>query len=461
MLNNEKKIDFAQLGVAASIIKNLTNAGVTLAKPIQEQAIPAMLAGRDVLGIAQTGSGKTYAFSLPILTKIFPEGEKRRPKTAKALILAPTRELAVQIEDAVKKAARGAHIATALVLGGVSRLSQIKRMAAGVDILIATPGRLMDLIRDKAVDLSDTKFLILDEADRMLDMGFIKDVRQIAQTVNAKHQTALFSATMPSEIAALAQTLLRDPLRVEVAPQGTTAAQINQVVHEVATRDKKRVLSSLLTDPSLQSVIVFTRTKHGADSVTRHLEKTGFSVAAIHGNKSQNARQRALKDFRDGKVRVLVATDIAARGIDVPGISHVINFDLPDEGESYVHRIGRTGRNGADGEAITLFDEALERARLRAVERVTRLKLIRVKIPDQFGPLPEGRSALISAGEAQPERSDDRTKFKNKKRFGSRFKGEERRGINSVSKRAKSGNSTQKRDPNKNFSEKRFSKKVA
>lgn len=461
MLTKQIQIDFAQLGVAAPIIKNLTQAGVTLAKPIQEQAIPALLAGRDILGIAQTGSGKTYAFSLPILTKIFPEGDKRRPRTARALILAPTRELAVQIEDAVKKAAKGAHIATALVLGGVSRLSQIKRMAPGVDILIATPGRLMDLVRDKAVDLSDTKFLILDEADRMLDMGFIKDVRQIAQTVNPKHQTALFSATMPSEIASLAQTLLRDPLRVEVAPQGTTAAQINQVVHEVATRDKKRVLSSLLTDPSLQSVIVFTRTKHGADSVTRHLEKMGFSVAAIHGNKSQNARQRALRDFRDGKVRVLVATDIAARGIDVPGISHVINYDLPDEGESYVHRIGRTGRNGAAGEAITLFDEALERTRLRAVERVTRLKLSRVKIPDQFGPLPEKRSTLNSTDEAQPVRNDGRAKFNNKKRFGSRFKGEERLGKKSASKRIKSGKLTQKRTTNKNFSDKRASKKVA
>lgn len=379
---------FEALGVSPILAKNLLKAGMNAPKPIQEQAIPAMLADCDILGIAQTGSGKTFAFGLPVLTKILSMGDKRRPKTARALILAPTRELAVQIEEAIHMVSKGTHLSTCLVLGGVSRNGQVKRMAQGIDVLIATPGRLMDLVREKNIDLSGTHYLVLDEADRMLDMGFIKDVRQIAKLVNKNRQTALFSATMPSEIEKLAQTLLHDPVHIEVARQGTTAAEINQVLHTVDRRDKKDVLNKLLTNPSLSSVIVFTRTKHGADSVTRNLAKTGYSVAAIHGNKSQNARQKALKGFRDGTVRILVATDIAARGIDVPGISHVINYELPDEAESYVHRIGRTGRNGAHGEAITLYDASIESARLKAVERVIRMKLVREDVPPQFGPLP-------------------------------------------------------------------------
>lgn len=379
---------FEALGVSPILAKNLLKAGMNAPKPIQEQAIPAMLADCDILGIAQTGSGKTFAFGLPVLTKILSMGDKRRPKTARALILAPTRELAVQIEEAIHMVSKGTHLSTCLVLGGVSRNGQVKRMAQGIDVLIATPGRLMDLVREKNIDLSGTHYLVLDEADRMLDMGFIKDVRQIAKLVDKNRQTALFSATMPSEIEKLAQTLLHDPVHIEVAKQGTTAAEINQVLHTVDRRDKKDVLNKLLTNPSLSSVIVFTRTKHGADSVTRNLAKTGYSVAAIHGNKSQNARQKALKGFRDGTVRILVATDIAARGIDVPGISHVINYELPDEAESYVHRIGRTGRNGAHGEAITLYDASIESARLKAVERVIRMKLVREDVPPQFGPLP-------------------------------------------------------------------------
>lgn len=379
---------FEALGVSPILAKNLLKAGMNGPKPIQEQAIPAMLADCDILGIAQTGSGKTFAFGLPVLTKILSMGDKRRPKTARALILAPTRELAVQIEEAIHMVSKGTHLSTCLILGGVSRSGQVKRMAQGIDVLIATPGRLMDLVREKNVDLSSTHYLVLDEADRMLDMGFIKDVRQIAKLVDKNRQTALFSATMPNEIEKLAQTLLHDPVHIEVARQGTTAAEINQVLHTVNRRDKKDVLNKLLTNPSLSSVIVFTRTKHGADSVTRNLEKAGYSVAAIHGNKSQNARQKALKGFRDGTVRILVATDIAARGIDVPGISHVINYELPDEAESYVHRIGRTGRNGAHGEAITLYDASIESARLKAVERVIRMKLVREDVPPQFGPMP-------------------------------------------------------------------------
>ena len=380
-------------------------------KPIQEQAIPAQLAGQDILGIAQTGSGKTAAFSLPILQKIITIGDKRKGKTARALILAPTRELAVQIEETIRKLSKGAHISTALVLGGVSRVAQINKMQAGVDVLIATPGRLTDLVRDNRVDLSETRWLVLDEADRMLDMGFINDVKRIAKGTHRDRQTALFSATMPKEVAALAAGLLRDPVRVEVAPQGTTAAEIKQVVHMIPTKQKKQVLSAMLKDETLASVIVFTRTKHGADAVTRVLEKDGYEVAAIHGNKSQNARQRALNGFKDGSVRVLVATDIAARGIDVVGISHVINFDLPDEPESYVHRIGRTGRNGASGSAITLYDPAEESVKLKAVERVTRMRLPMADSPIDLSSLParaansDQRPPRREGGSGAPARS--------------------------------------------------------
>ncbi len=365
---------FAKLGISGQLLKATLAAGFTEPKPIQEQAIPAQLEGRDILGIAQTGSGKTAAFALPILSKIIALGTKRRPKTARALILAPTRELAVQIEETIRVLAKGAHISTALVLGGVSRFSQVKKIGPGVDFLIATPGRLTDLVREKDVNLSETTWLVLDEADRMLDMGFINDVRRIAKATHPARQTALFSATMPNEIAELAKGLLRDPVRAEVAPQGTTAAEIVQGVVFARTKQKRKILSDMLADEAMRSVIVFARTKHGADRVTRDLERDGFEAAVIHGNKSQNARQKALNGFRDGSVRILVATDIAARGIDVPGISHVVNFDLPDEAESYVHRIGRTGRNGADGVAITLVDPT-ENAKLRQVERIIRMKL--------------------------------------------------------------------------------------
>ncbi|MCZ2328624.1 DEAD/DEAH box helicase [Bartonella sp. F02] len=385
----DKVNSFTALGLPSVITKNLIATGIVKPKPIQEKTIPMMLEGRDILGIAQTGSGKTLAFGLPVVSQILNLGDKRFPKTARALILVPTRELAVQIEETIRLVTKGAHLSTCLILGGVSRFTQIKRMKAGVDILIATPGRLMDLVREKYIDLSQSHFLILDEADRMLDMGFINDVQKIAKLLHEKRKTALFSATMPKEIIALANSLLNDPVKIEIVPQGTTATEIVQKLYCIPTREKKNALSKLLTNPALTSVIVFTRTKHGADAVSHYLEKTGYSVATIHGNKSQNARQRALKAFREGAVRVLVATDIAARGIDVPGISHVINYDLPDEAESYVHRIGRTGRNGASGDAITLFDKDIEGARLRAVERLIRIKLIREEIPPQFGEFPE------------------------------------------------------------------------
>ncbi len=377
VLNNDtttKPEGFAKLGIAGALLKATNEAGFIHPKPIQAKAIPAMLDRRDVLGVAQTGSGKTAAFALPILSQIAALDSRPARKTARALVLAPTRELAVQIEEAVRLFSKGARISTALVLGGMSRGAQVKKVASGVDVLVATPGRLIDLLRERDLDLSQTAWLVLDEADRMLDMGFINDVRKIARATHPQRQTAMFSATMPAEIVELANGLLRDPLRVEAAPQGTAAAEIEQSVVMARTKQKRQVLAGMLADEAMGQVLVFARTKHGADRVTRDLGRDGFEAAVIHGNKSQNARQRALNGFRDGSVRILVATDIAARGIDVPGISHVVNFDLPAEAESYVHRIGRTGRNGAAGSAITLCDPS-ETQMLRQIERLVRTKL--------------------------------------------------------------------------------------
>jgi len=365
---------FGPLGIEGKLLESAARAGFVEPKPIQVAAIPAQIAGKDILGVAQTGSGKTAAFALPILKHIAALGDKRKPKTCRALILAPTRELAVQIEETIRAISKGLHISTSLVLGGVSRGGQVKRMAQGVDILVATPGRLTDLVRQNEIVLSETRWLVLDEADRMLDMGFINDVKKIARATHPKRQTALFSATMPNEIEQLARGILRDPVHVEVAPQGTTAAEIHQSVVMARLKQKRNVLSTMLKDETMSRVIIFARTKHGADRVTRDLVRDGFEAAVIHGNKSQNARQRALNGFRDGEVRILVATDIAARGIDVPNITHVVNFDLPDEAESYVHRIGRTGRNGADGIAVTLCDPS-EGSKLRQVEKIIRMKL--------------------------------------------------------------------------------------
>ena len=367
-------ITFAGFGLPESLVRSLEKANFTTPTPIQAKAIPAQLEGRDILGIAQTGSGKTAAFSLPILAGLMNREGKREPRTTAALILAPTRELAVQIEDMIRVYSAGGHISTALVLGGVSRHAQIQKLARGVDILIATPGRLLDLLEDKKVRLDKTEWLVLDEADRMLDMGFIQPVRQIAAAVGFKRQTALFSATMAAEVAKLAASLLKDPVRVEAAPQGSVVVQIEQEIIMTGAKHKRTKLNELLKDGSLNRVILFTRTKHGADKVAKNLKIDGHTVAAIHGNKTQNARQNALRGFRNGKVRILVATDIAARGIDVPDISHVINYELPDDAENYVHRIGRTGRNGASGKAISLVD-GTERSKLRDVERLIRKTL--------------------------------------------------------------------------------------
>jgi len=365
---------FTELGLPAPIVAALTAAGFDTPTPIQAKAIPPQLQRRDIMGIAQTGSGKTAAFGLPILAGIAELTGRAAPMTTRALILAPTRELAVQIDEVLHKLDGSKRLSTVLVLGGTSRHAQVTKIARGVDVVVATPGRLKDLIDDRKLRLDQTRWLVLDEADRMLDMGFIGAVKQIAAQIGPRRQTAMFSATMAPEIAELAKGLLNDPVRVEANPAATTVGTIEQRVIFAGAKEKRVVLNTLLADKSLERVIIFSRTKHGADRVAKNLAADGHVAAAIHGNKSQNARQAALKGFASGQVRLLVATDIAARGIDVPNITHVINFELPDDAENYVHRIGRTARNGASGFAISLVD-GTETDKLRDVERLIRKTL--------------------------------------------------------------------------------------
>ena len=367
-------LTFVSLGVAEPILRALAAENYTHPTPIQAKAVPALLEGRDLLGIAQTGTGKTAAFGLPLLQKLSVGHVPPGPKQARALILAPTRELAVQIEQSLRTYGRFLNLKLAVILGGVSQNNQVRAMARGVDILVATPGRLLDLVQQKHVRLDAVESFIVDEADRMLDMGFIRDVRKLVALLPKKRQSMLFSATMPDDIAKLAHEMLNQPQRIEIAPQGRTADRVTQKLYFVPMPQKRQLLSELLKDVSLNRVIVFTRTKHGANRVAEHLSRTGVVAEAIHGNKSQNARQRALEMFRDGKARVLVATDIAARGIDIDNISHVVNFELPNEPESYVHRIGRTARAGTEGVAIS-FCDASERNYLRDIERLIRMKI--------------------------------------------------------------------------------------
>jgi ATP-dependent RNA helicase RhlE len=368
------ELSFAQLGVSEPLCRALAAENYTHPTPIQAQAIPLLLQGRDLLGIAQTGTGKTAAFALPILQRLGKPQQPVSPKACHALILAPTRELAIQIGDSFATYGRHLGLRHTVILGGVGQPQQVKAMSRGVDILIATPGRLLDLVNQRHVRLDEVRCFVLDEADRMLDMGFIRDVRKIVAILPKKRQSLLFSATMPNDVAHLAADMLHQPVRVEVTPQQITVDRIEQHVFHVEAARKRGLLVDLLRDPALKRVMVFTRTKHHANRVSDHLDRSGISADAIHGNKSQNARQRALERFRSGDARVLVATDIAARGIDVDGISHVINFELPNEPESYVHRIGRTARAGADGIALSFCDPS-ERAFLRDIEKLTKRPL--------------------------------------------------------------------------------------
>ena len=347
---------FDALGLAEPLLRAVAACGYTEPTPIQVQAIPSLLAGEDMLGCAQTGTGKTAAFALPMLQHL----SQRRPRKGRpirALILSPTRELAAQIGEDLETYSKYLDLRHHVIFGGVSQRPQERALARGLDVLVACPGRLLDLHGQGLVDLSEVTHFVLDEADRMLDMGFIHDIRRVLRLLPEDRQNLLFSATLPDSIAKLAATFLHDPIRVEVTPQSTTVERIEQKVMFVEKADKRRLLASILTtDDDVEQAIVFTRTKHGANRLVKQLDKAGVDAAAIHGNKSQNARTRALDAFRDGRLAVLVATDVASRGIDVDGVSHVFNFDLPNEPETYVHRIGRTGRAGRDGTAIAFCD---------------------------------------------------------------------------------------------------------
>jgi ATP-dependent RNA helicase RhlE len=343
--------------------------------PIQARTIPLVLSDRDVIGIAQTGTGKTAAFALPILHRLFANSRRREHKSCRVLVLSPTRELSGQILDSFRIYGRHLRISTALTIGGVPMGGQVRALFNGVDVLVATPGRLLDLVRCNALRLGQVEVLVLDEADRMLDMGFIHDIRKIVAKIPAQRQTLLFSATMPRAIAELVEQMLRNPVKIAVTPVASTVDRVEQRIIRVDRSAKPAVLANVLKCESVERALIFTRTKHGADKVMRGLARAGIAAAAIHGNKSQNQRERVLAAFRKGEVLTLVATDIAARGIDVEGISHVVNFDLPNVPETYVHRIGRTARAGAHGVAISLCDPA-EAAFLRDIE-----KLIRMSIP--------------------------------------------------------------------------------
>jgi len=366
--------NFSELGLADPIQNALKARNHTTPTPIQARAIPELLNGRDVLGIAQTGTGKTAAFALPILHKLSRKHKDKNPRSPRGLILAPTRELAAQIGDEFRAYGKNLHLRQTVIFGGVGQRPQVNALSRGVDIVIATPGRLLDLLNQRKLRLHEVEFFVLDEADRMLDMGFIRDIRKIIAALPTSRQSLLFSATMPNDIARLAAEILVDPVRVEVTPQATPVERIEQNVHHTPAAEKVALLTDILGDRALSRVLVFTRTKHRANRVAEQLGKKGISADAIHGNKSQSARQHALKRFRDGGVRVLVATDIAARGIDVDGVSHVINYELPNEPENYVHRIGRTARAGACGVAVSFCDPA-ERAYLRDIERLIGAKL--------------------------------------------------------------------------------------
>lgn len=367
---------FSELGLIEPILRAVKAAGYVTPTPIQLQAIPPVIAGRDLLGCAQTGTGKTAAFALPILHRLAQAGNPARGsgRRIRVLVLSPTRELAAQIGQSFASYACYLPTRSTVIFGGVNQNSQTRALRHGVDILVATPGRLLDLINQGFVDLKAVEIFVLDEADRMMDMGFLPDVRRVIGRLPAKRQTLFFSATMPPPIHELARTLLHHPIEVRIAPAKAEAGLVEQSVFHVAKREKPDLLAHLLSSRAVTRALVFTRTKHGADQVARRLNRSGIPADALHGNKSQAARQRALANFKQSEMSVLVATDIAARGIDVEGISHVLNYDLPHEPETYVHRIGRTGRAGARGVAFSLCDHE-ERKHLQAIEQLLRRRL--------------------------------------------------------------------------------------
>jgi ATP-dependent RNA helicase RhlE len=372
-------MSFERLGLAAAILRAVGERGYTEPTSIQQAAIPAVLAGRDLMAGAQTGTGKTAGFALPILHNLSTQPE-RGPRRVRCLVLAPTRELTAQVEQSFRDYGKYLSLRTCAIFGGVGIHPQIKKLARGVDILVATPGRLLDHLAQRTVDLSRVEILVLDEADRMLDMGFVRDVRRILKSVPQKRQSLLFSATFPNEIKQFAEGFLQKPELIEIARNDTTVKLISQRIHPVDKHRKRELLSWLIGTNNWRQVLVFTRTKRGADRLALHLEKDGLKTAAIHGNKSQGARTRALADFKAGRVRVLVATDIAARGLDINQLPHVVNYELPNVPEDYVHRIGRTGRAGNEGEAISLVCSE-EKKYLADIER-----LLGTKLPQEVPP---------------------------------------------------------------------------
>jgi ATP-dependent RNA helicase RhlE len=393
---------FSDLGLAKPLLQALAAEGYATPTPIQAQAIPGVMSGRDLLGIAQTGTGKTAAFALPILHFLQANPRPAPRRGARALVLSPTRELATQIADSFRTYGKHLGLKVAVVFGGVKHGKQIQALAGGLDILVATPGRLIDHHQEKNAQLKDTEILVLDEADQMLDLGFLPPIRKIVSYMNVKRQNLFFSATMPADIARLAGELLRDPLKVSVAPQATTAERVSQQVVFIEAGRKRALLNELFADPGFSRVLVFTRTKRGADRVAKSLEQAGVDAAAIHGDKSQPQRQKALAAFKAGDVRALVATDIAARGIDIDAVTHVVQFELPDVPEAYVHRIGRTARAGASGSAVAFCAED-ERDLLRDIQKVTRQT-----IPTKDRRSDKALAAATAAAPAVPESRGER-----------------------------------------------------
>ena len=407
-------MDFSQLGLSDAILSAITQQGYSKPSPIQEKSIPIVLKGQDLMAAAQTGTGKTAGFTLPIL-QILSQGKNARSNQVRSLILTPTRELAAQVHDSVLTYGKGLSLKSAVVFGGVKINPQMQKLRGGVDILVATPGRLLDLYSQNAIKFDTLEILVFDEADRMLDMGFIHDIKRILKILPTNRQTLMFSATFSDEIRTLAKSLVKNPTEISVTPRNSTVKSVKHWIHPVDKSKKQALLTRLIKDNDWYQVLVFSRTKHGANRIATQLIKRGISAAAIHGNKSQAARTRALSEFKSAKVAVLVATDIAARGIDIDQLPHVVNFDLPHVPEDYVHRIGRTGRAGSKGEAISLVS-ADEAKQLFAIERLIQKKLDRVMV-DDFWPdhnVPESPKTMLPPKKKKPKKNKPR----NKPRYG-------------------------------------------